>query len=108
MAATKRTKRGPATKARANGTGRTLERRVTKLQEQLRTERAKHNRQVAAVRRAADRQTAALMREIALLRHHEARAETLARLLAERDAALAAQAETMAQLESRLQVPGIG
>jgi hypothetical protein len=108
MAATKRTKRRPSARARVNGTGRALERRVTKLQEQLRTERAKHNRQVAAARRAADRQTAALVREIALLRHHEARAETLARLLAERDAALAAQADLVAQLESRLQVPGVG
>ena len=107
MAATKRTKRRPSAKAPANGAGR-LERRVAKLQDQLRTERAKHTRQVAAVRRAADRQTAGLMREIALLRHHEARAETLARLLAERDAALAAQADTVAQLESRLQGPGIG
>ena len=108
MAATKRTKRRPSVKAQANGAGRALERRVTKLQEQLRKERAKHNRQVAAARRAADRQTAGLVREIALLRHHEARAETLARLLAEREAALAAQGELLAQLESRLQVPVSG
>ena len=108
MAATKRTKRRPSAKARVTGAGRVLERRVTKLQEQLRTERAKHNRQVAAARRAADRQTAALVREIALLRHHEARAETLARLLAERDAALATQADLVVQLESRLRVPGVG
>jgi hypothetical protein len=108
MAATKRTKRRPSVKAQANGASRALERRVTKLQEQLRTERAKHTRQVAAVRRAGDRQTAALVREIALLRHHEARAETLARLLSEREAALAAQGELLAQLESRLQVPVSG
>ena len=106
--ATKRTRRRPSAKAQANGAGRALERRVTKLQEQLRKERAKHTRQVAAARRAADRQTAALVREIALLRHHEARAETLARLLAEREAALAAQGELLAQLESRLQVPVSG
>jgi hypothetical protein len=81
---------------------------VAKLQEQLKAERAKHTRQVAAVKRAADRQTAALVREIALLRHHEARAETLARLVAERETALTAQADRVAQLESLLQAPAVG
>jgi hypothetical protein len=87
--------------------GRVLERRLAKLQEQLKAERARHARQVAAVRRAADRQMAALVREIAILRHHEARAETMARLIAERDTALAAHAERVAQLESLLQAPGM-
>jgi hypothetical protein len=104
MAAAKQTGR-TAAKARANGSGRALERRLAKLQEQLKAERARHTRQVAAVRRGADRQTAALVREIALLRHHEARAETLARQLAERDTALAVHAERISQLESLLQAP---
>lgn len=107
MAATKRTRRRTSAKAGVHGTGRALERRLAKLQEQLKAERARHVRQVAAVRRAADRQTAALMREIALLRHHEARAETLGRLIAERDTALAAHAERVVHLESLLQAPGM-
>src|SRR4029453_6428203 len=105
MAATKTTRQRSSAKAGAKGVPRVLERRLAKLQEQLKTERARHNRQVAAVKRAADRQTTALVREIALLRHHEARAETLARLLGERDTALAVHAERIAQLESLLQAP---
>jgi hypothetical protein len=49
-----------------------------------------HARKLAAVRRGANRRLAAMLREIASLRHHEARARALERLLAERDAALAA------------------
>ena len=105
MAAAKQTRRRTSATAGGKGAGRALERRLAKLQEQLKAERARHTRQVAAVRRAADRQTAALVREIALLRHHEARAETLARLIAERDTALTVHAERIAQLESRLQAP---
>jgi len=108
MAETRRTRRRSSAKAGATGTPRVLERRLARLQEQLKAERARHNRQVAAVKRAADRQTAALVREIALLRHHEARAETMARLVAERDTALAAQADRVAQLESLLQAPAVG
>lgn len=54
---------------------------------ELQAERERHARQLLAVRRAADRRLALMVREIATLRHHEARAEVLARLLAERDAA---------------------
>jgi iron-sulfur cluster repair protein YtfE (RIC family) len=104
MPAAKKT-RGRTTARGANGSGRALERRLARLQEQLKTERARHTRQVAAVRRAADRQTASLVQEIALLRHHEARAETLARLVAERDTALAVHADRITQLESLLQAP---
>jgi hypothetical protein len=106
MVAAKRTRRR-AGKAAANGSGRTLERRLGKLEAQIKAERARHQREVAALRRSGDRQTAALMREIALLRHHEARSEALARLLAERDVALAAQADRVTQLESLLQAPGM-
>ena len=104
MVAAKRTRRR-AGKAAANGSGRVLERRLAKLEAQMKAERARHQRELGALQRSGDRQTAALMREIALLRHHEARAETLGRLLAERDAALAVQADRVAQLESLLQAP---
>lgn len=106
MVAAKRTRRR-AGKAAASGTGRALERRLVKLEGQIKSERARHQRELAALRRSGDRQTAALMREIALLRHHEARAEALARLLAEREVALAAQADRVAQLETHLQAPGM-
>jgi hypothetical protein len=39
------------------------------------------------------------VQEIATLRHHEARAEALTRLLEERDKVVAAQAERIAELE---------
>jgi hypothetical protein len=106
MVAAKRTRRRTG-KSAPNGTGRALERRLGKLEAQIKAERTRHQREVAALRRSGDRQTAALMREIALLRHHEARAEALARLLAERDVALAAQADRVTQLESLLQAPGM-
>ena len=101
MPAAKRTSRRASVKAGTNG------RRLAKLEAQIKAERARHSRQIAALRRAGDRRTAGLMREIALLRHHEARAEALARLLAERDVALATQADRVAQLESLLQAPGM-
>ena len=106
MVAAKRTRRRTGTAA-GNGTGRTLERRLVKLEGQLKAERVRHQREVGTLRRSGDRQTAALMREIALLRLHEARAEALARLLAERDVALGALADRVAQLESLLQAPGM-
>jgi hypothetical protein len=43
-----------------------------------------------------------MVAEIASLRHHEARVAALERLLAERDAALAAQAERLRHLEATL------
>jgi len=58
-----------------------------------------------AAQRSADRRLAAVVQEIATLRHHEARAEALTRLLAERDRALAAQAERIAELERLLRTP---
>ena len=68
---------------------RTLERMLARLSGQRETERARHARQIAALRRAADRRLAMMLQEIASLRHHEARATALERLVAERDAALA-------------------
>lgn len=68
---------------------RALERRVAQLEAEAAAVAARHDRQVAAVRRAADRRLTAMLREIAQLRHHEARAAVLERLVAERDAMLA-------------------
>ena len=103
MAATKPTRRRSSAKTGVKGAPRALERRLAKLQEQLRAERARHNRQVAAAKRAADRQTTALVREIAVLRHHEARAETLARLEA-RNSRISLRLSTTPTLRS-LEVP---
>lgn len=68
-------------------------------------ERVRHERQLTALRRAADRRLAQVVQELAALRHHEARAQTLTRLLAEREAQLAAQWERIARLEALLQTP---
>jgi hypothetical protein len=86
-------------------TVRALERRLARLTAASKAERERHVRQVAALRRAADRRLTSMVKEIAALRHHEARAEGLGRLLAERDAALAAQAERIAHLETLLRSP---
>jgi hypothetical protein len=65
---------------------RRLERRMKRLVKEHAAEREQFERSIAATKRAADRRLAVMMRELAELRHHEARAEALARLLAERDA----------------------
>ena len=65
---------------------RALERRVKRLERELAAVQAAHERRVELVRRAANRRLAAMMKEIATLRHHEARAEALERLLAARPA----------------------
>jgi hypothetical protein len=65
---------------------RRAERRLHRVEGALETERRTQARTLEAVRRGADRRLAAMMREIALLRHHEARAAQLERLLAERTA----------------------
>jgi DNA polymerase III delta prime subunit len=94
------------TKSRAKRPNlRTLERRVARLVAAAKTERARHARRLAALRRAADRRLTAMVKEIAALRHHEARAEALARLIAERDMALAEQTERITQLETLLRTP---
>jgi hypothetical protein len=66
---------------------RRLERRVKRLEKEHEAEREQYERRIAATKRAADRRLAVMMRELAELRHHEARADALARMLAERDAA---------------------
>jgi hypothetical protein len=63
---------------------RALERRVKRLERQLADAHDRHARQLEHVRRAANRRLAAMMQEIAALRHHEARAEALERLIASR------------------------
>jgi len=64
---------------------RRLERKVRRLETTLEEEREQTTRRVIAVRRAANRKLTAMMRELATLRHHEARASVLERLLAARD-----------------------
>ena len=61
---------------------RALERRVRRLERELAMAQASHERRVELVRRAANRRLAAMMKEIASLRHHEARAQALERILA--------------------------
>ena len=63
---------------------RALERRVKRLERQLESAAAAHERKLELVRRAANRRVAAMMKEIAALRHHEARAQALERMLATR------------------------
>jgi uncharacterized protein YlxW (UPF0749 family) len=63
---------------------RRLERRLRRLEATLAEEREQATRRVNAVRTAANRKLTAMMRELAALRHHEARAQALERLLAER------------------------
>jgi hypothetical protein len=87
--ATKRstTKTTRAKRARARGgtpTVAALERQVRRLQKALEAERERHEKQLDGVRRAANRRLAVMMQEIATLRHHEARAGALERLLASR------------------------
>jgi len=72
------------------------------LTDQLGALKQRHVRALAAAGRAADRRVAALMNELTALRHHEARAQALTRLLAERDTALARQAQRIAELEAAL------
>ena len=82
-----------------------LERRLSRLQAEREAERRRFSRQVLALRRGADRRLAAMLKEIAALRHHEARAEVLARMVAERESNLAAQERRIAQLETLLRTP---
>lgn len=83
----------PPTKAGvAAPSRRTLVARVRELTALLEKERAHHARRLAAVRRKADRELAAMMQEIAALRHHEARAAMLARVLQEHGIVIASAA----------------
>jgi hypothetical protein len=98
----RRGKRPQTKRRRAAPSVRTLERRLTRLAAERAAEAGRHLRRVAALRRAFDRRLATLVQEIARLRHHEARTEALERLLAEREAALAAQSVRIASLGSLL------
>ena len=85
-------KRPTSRRAKTNGgespaaSMRTLERRVKRLERQLVGAATEHERKLELVRRAANRRLAAMMKEIAALRHHEARAQALERMLASRPA----------------------
>jgi uncharacterized protein YlxW (UPF0749 family) len=72
---------------------RRLERRVQRLEATLTEEREQTTRRVNAVRTAANRRLAAMMRELAGLRHHEARAQALERLLSERTTGAGSEGE---------------
>lgn len=73
-----------------------LKREVRRLAAARFADARRHARQLAALRRAADRRLAAMVGEIASLRHHEARAEALGRLLAD-------QQQRIARLEALLE-----
>lgn len=88
--ATKRVTTTSATTKRARprsaaATLRSLERQVRRLTKTLEAERERHAKQLENVRRAANRRLASMVQEIAALRHHEARAEALERMLALRE-----------------------
>jgi hypothetical protein len=74
----------PAAAGPSPATLRALERRVKRLERDLANAHDRHARKLENVRRAANRRMAAMMQEIAALRHHEARAEALERLIATR------------------------
>ena len=78
-----------------------LRRQIARLTAAWEAERGRHARQLAAVRRGADRRLAAMVAELASLRHHEARAAALSRLLEERDARIA-QLETLLRSPTKL------
>jgi hypothetical protein len=84
MPTKKRVKRRPTKPAEDEGAvdPRVLKRRIRRLELTLAQERTRHLQKIELVRRAANRRLAAMMQEIATLRHHEARAEALERLLA--------------------------
>jgi hypothetical protein len=77
-------------RSRATPSVPALKRRVAALERALEAARRQHARRLAAARREADRRLAGMVHEIAELRHYQAREEALTRLLAERDAQLAA------------------
>ena len=79
---------------------RELEKRLARVTRAHEAERQRHAREVAGLKRETDRRLAAMLQEIAALRHHQARAQALERLLAERDATLAARAARLADLEA--------
>lgn len=90
--------KAPASKT---ATAQVLRRQIARLTAAWEAERTRHVRQLAAVRRGADRRLAAMVGELASLRHHEARAAALSRLLEERDARIA-ELETLLRSPTQL------
>src|ERR1044071_8240168 len=86
--ATSQSKRTRPAPKKARPTVKQLERKIARLENERATERAKHARQLLALRRGRDRRLTTMLREITTLRHHEALALALERMLKERDAAL--------------------
>jgi hypothetical protein len=82
-----------------------LARRLQQIVLEREAERGRAALALDAAQREADRRLAEVVQEIATLRHHEARAEALTRLLEERDKVVAAQAERIAELERLLRTP---
>ena len=82
-----------------------LARRLQQLVLEREAERGRAALALDAAQREADRRLAEVVQEIATLRHHEARAEALTRLLEERDRVVAAQAERIEELERLLRTP---
>jgi len=78
-----------------------LQRQLARLTAEQKVERGRHARQLAALRRGTDRRLAAMVAELASLRHHEARAAALSRLLEERDARIA-ELETLLRSPTQL------
>jgi len=90
--------KSPATKTPS---AQVLRRQIARLTAAWEAERSRNVRALAAVRRGADRRLAAMVAEIASLRHHEARAAALSRLLEERDARIA-ELETLLRSPTQL------
>jgi hypothetical protein len=93
----------PRSPSHKRPSAQSLTRRLARLTAERSADAERHARALSALRRAHDRRVAALVQEIAQLRHHEARNQALTRLLAERDAALDARARRILELESLLQ-----
>jgi hypothetical protein len=70
---------------------RAAERRLKRAAAALETLKASQQKKLAAVRRAADRKLAVMVQELAALRHHEARATALERMVKEYQAAAAVE-----------------
>jgi hypothetical protein len=82
---------GPGTTAALKKALRAVERRLQRSTAALAALKAAQQKKLAAVRRAADRKLAVVVRELAALRHHEARATALERMVKEYQAAAAVE-----------------
>ena len=78
---------GPQSVAALKKALRAVERRLKRTTTALQALEAAQKKRLAAVRRAADRRLAVMMQELAALRHHEARAAALERMVKEYQAA---------------------